>query len=48
MEFYRGALPARPTEELTRSFHRINIFMDDEIYRTVEAYLDASKTRQAN
>ncbi len=48
LELYRGALPARAPEELTRSFHRINIFMDDEIYRTVEAYLDASRNPQAN
>ena len=48
IELYRGALPARTPDELTRSFHRINIFMDDEIYRTVEAYLDASKNPQAN
>ena len=48
IEHYRGALPPRPPEELTRSFHRINIFMDDEIYRTVEAYLDASRNPQAN
>ncbi|MCA1618577.1 MAG: RsbRD N-terminal domain-containing protein [Acidobacteria bacterium] len=48
IELYRGALPARAPDELTRSFHRINIFMDDEIYRTVEAYLDASRNPQAN
>ena len=48
LELYRGALPARTPEELTRSFHRINVFMDDEIYRTVEAYLDASKNPQSN
>ena len=48
IEFYRGALPPRPPEELTRSFHRINVFMDDEIYRTVEAYLDASKNPESN
>ena len=48
LERYRGALPARAPEEITRSFHRINIFMDDEIYRTVEAYLDASRNPQAN
>ena len=35
IELYRGALPPRAPEELTRSFHRINVFMDDEIYRTV-------------
>ena len=48
LELYRGALPPRPPEELTRSFHRINVFMDDEIYRTVEAYLDASKNPESN
>jgi hypothetical protein len=48
IEHYRGALPPRPPEELTRSFHRINIFIDDEIYRTVEAYLDASRNPQSN
>jgi len=48
LELYRGALPPRAPEELTRSFHRINVFMDDEIYRTVEAYLDASQNPQSN
>lgn len=48
IEHYRGALPPRPPEELARSFHRINVFMDDEIYRTVEAYLDASRNPQSN
>ena len=48
IELYRGALPPRPPEELSRSFHRINVFMDDEIYRTVEAYLDASKNPESN
>ena len=48
IELYRGALPPRPPEELAHSFHRINVFMDDEIYRTVEAYLDASKNPESN
>jgi len=48
LERYHGALPARSPEELTRSLHRINLFMDDEIYKTVEAYLDASRNPQAN
>jgi hypothetical protein len=48
IELYRGALLSRTPDELTRSFHRINIFMDDEIYRTVEAFLDASRNPQAN
>ncbi|HST52641.1 MAG TPA: RsbRD N-terminal domain-containing protein [Pyrinomonadaceae bacterium] len=48
IERYHGALPARSSEELTRSLHRINLFMDDEIYKTVEAFLDASHNPQAN
>jgi hypothetical protein len=48
LERYSGALPARAPEELTRSVNHINLFMDDEIYRTVEAYLDASSNPQAN
>jgi hypothetical protein len=48
IERYHGALPVRSPEELTRSLQKINLFMDDEIYRTVEAYLDASKNPQAN
>jgi RsbT co-antagonist protein rsbRD N-terminal domain len=48
LERYRGALPFSATEELTRSFNRINLFMDDEIYKTVEAYLDASLNPQSN
>jgi hypothetical protein len=48
IEHYRGALPPRPPEELTHSFHRINVFIDDEIYRTVEAYFDASRNPESN
>ncbi len=48
LELYRGAIPVRTPEDLARSFHRINVFMDDEIYRTVEAYLDASQNPQSN
>jgi hypothetical protein len=48
LERYRGALPFSAPEELTRSYHKINLFMDDEIYRTVEAYLDASRNPQSN
>jgi hypothetical protein len=48
LERYHGALPVRSPEEFTRSLHRINLFMDDEIYKTVEAYLDASRNPQAN
>jgi hypothetical protein len=48
LERYSGALPARTPEDITRSLNSINLFMDDEIYRTVEAYLDASQNPQAN
>jgi hypothetical protein len=48
LERYSGALPARKPEDLTRSLNHINLFMDDEIYRTVEAYLDASQNPQSN
>ena len=48
LERYSGALPARTPEEMTRSLNHINLFMDDEIYRTVEAYLDASQNPQSN
>jgi RsbT co-antagonist protein rsbRD N-terminal domain len=45
---YSGALPTRSVEDLTRSLNSINLFIDDEIYRTVEAYLDASQHPQSN
>jgi len=48
LERYHGALPLRSPEELARSLHRINLFMDDEIYKTVEAYLDASQNPRSN
>ena len=48
LERYSGALPARTPEDITRSLNHINLFMDDEIYRTVEAYLDASKHPESN
>jgi hypothetical protein len=48
LERYSGALPTRTPEEITRSLNSINLFMDDEIYKTVEAYLDASRNPQSN
>lgn len=48
LDRYRAALPASKPDELTRSFNKINLFMDDEIYRTVEAFLAASPNPQAN
>jgi hypothetical protein len=43
LEQYRAALPSQKPEQLTRFYHRINGFMDEEIYKTVEAYLDAPR-----
>lgn len=43
LERYRGALILRTTDELTASYRKINLFMDDEIYRTVEAYLESMR-----
>ena len=48
LERYSGALPTHTVEEIARSLNHINLFMDDEIYRTVEAYLDASQNPQDN
>ena len=44
MEFidsYRGALRANSPDQISRSYRDINVFMDDEIYRAVEAYLNS-------
>jgi len=43
LEKYRAALPAQRPEQLARFYLRINGFMDEEIYKTVEAYLDAPR-----
>jgi RsbT co-antagonist protein rsbRD N-terminal domain len=48
LERYSGALPTRSLEDFTRSLNHVNLFMDDEIYRTVEAYLDASQHPHSN
>ena len=43
LDQYRAALTSQKPELLTRCYHRINGFMDEEIYKTVEAYLDAPR-----
>lgn len=46
MEFldtYGRALSTRTFDNLSRSYQKINWFMDDEIYRTVEAYIEAHR-----
>lgn len=47
LDSYRGALPRQSSEEISRSFQRINHFVDDEIYKTIEAYLEAPHTAPA-
>lgn len=45
MEFiasYSGAMRPQSAQQLSTSFHRINSFMDEELYKTVEAYLEAT------
>lgn len=41
IDTYRGAIPAQSPDQIVQSYNRITGFMDEEIYRTVEAYLDA-------
>ena len=46
MEFldsYRGALPRQTAEQIANSYHQINVFIDDELYKTVEAFLEAPR-----
>lgn len=48
LDRYRGALRFQSADDLTRSYQKINVFMDDEIYKTVEAYLEAPHNAQSN
>jgi hypothetical protein len=44
MEFiasYSGAMRPQSPQQLSSSFYRINSFMDEELYKTIEAYLEA-------
>ena len=48
MEFitsYSGAMRSQTTEQLSQSFRRINGFMDEELYKTIEAYLEAPQAK---
>lgn len=42
IENYRGALVMRTPEQISQSYSRISGFIDEEIYKTVEAYLEKS------
>ncbi|MCA1557015.1 MAG: RsbRD N-terminal domain-containing protein [Acidobacteria bacterium] len=41
LETYRGAMRQHNLEQLTRAYRQINGFIDEELYKTVEAYLEA-------
>ncbi len=41
LETYRGAMRQHNLDQLTRAYRKINGFMDEELYKTVEAYLEA-------
>jgi hypothetical protein len=41
LETYRGAIRQHNLDQLTRAYRKINGFMDEELYKTVEAYLEA-------
>jgi hypothetical protein len=43
LDTYHGALPPQRAPEIVKSYNRIAGFMDEEIYRTVEAYLEAHR-----
>ncbi len=41
LDTYRGAIPAQTSEQFAQSYRKITGFMDEELYKTVEAYLEA-------
>ena len=41
LETYRGAMQQQSLDQLARAYRKINGFMDEELYKTVEAYLEA-------
>lgn len=43
IETYSSAMRPQSAEQLTRAYRMINGFMDEELYRTVEAYLEAPR-----
>ncbi len=44
LETYRGAMRQHNLDQLTRAYRQINCFMDEELYKTVEAYLSAPQS----
>ena len=43
LETYSGALQNKQASHLMQAYRRINGFMDEEIYRTIEAYLESAQ-----
>lgn len=43
LDKYRGAIPAHSPEKFLQSYRKITGFMDEELYKTVEAYLEAPR-----
>jgi hypothetical protein len=48
IETYRGALTTHTPDQLSQSYRKISGFMDEEIYRTVEAFLESPHDQQVN
>lgn len=46
IEQYRGALQNKKTEQLMQAYRRINGFIDEELYKTVEAYLESARAEE--
>lgn len=46
IDTYRGALVPQSPEQFARSYRQINGFIDEEIYRSIEAYLEAARGQQ--
>jgi hypothetical protein len=43
IETYRGALHNKQPNHIMQAYRRINGFMDEELYRTIEAYLESEQ-----
>ena len=47
LDTYRQAIPTHTPEQFVQSYRKITGFMDEELYRTVEAYLEAPRDQAA-
>ena len=46
IETYRGALRSQSPEHLSWIYRKVSSFMDEELYKTVEAYLEGQRGQQ--